>query len=75
MSEDNNVDLLDRSVSPHPLSMHTTTRVVSFISKLKKKKGQEGTSRDINIEQEKEKELIKYKKEIDRSSKTVYSNQ
>ena len=50
MSEDNNVDLLDRSVSPRPLSTHTTTRVVSFISKLKKKKGQEGTSRDINIE-------------------------
>ena len=38
MIEDNNVDLLDRSVSPRPLSTHTTTRVVSFISKLKKKK-------------------------------------
>jgi len=36
--EENHVDVLDRSVPPCTLSMHATTRVVSFISKLKKKK-------------------------------------
>ena len=72
--EENNVDVLDRSVPPRTLSMHITTRVVSLISKLKKKK-EKKKHQEILILNEKKKKTIKYKKEIDRSSKTVYSNQ
>ena len=67
MIEDNNVDLLDRSVSPRPLSTHTTTRVVSFISKLKKKK-EKKEHQEILILNEKKK---KKKKQLNIKKKSI----
>ena len=62
--EEKNVDVLDRSVPLCTLSMHTTIRVGSVISKLKKKK-EKKKHQEILILNEKKKKTIKYKKEID----------
>ena len=62
MIEDNDVDLLDRSVSPCPLSMHTTTSVVSFISKLKKKKKKKEHQEILILNKKKKKKQLNIKK-------------
>ena len=73
--EENNVDVLDRSVPPRTLSMHITTRVVSLISKLKKnKKKKEHQEILILNEKKKKKQLNIKKKSIDLARLCIQTN-